>query len=245
MDTTPSTPTRSPLLEIVSRLLQGSNQKAQESLDIGAKYNPLVEQGYTYSGGTSNIAQDIANYLQKKNLPGQVLARAAAERRANDPQFKINQKLSVGQNISSNEQAKSQDSALQLIMGISNALGSKAGAVDQDLSNELFQIGLSKKRGFLTPQGQIDMEAMQRLEEIGKKELGVEGLNELKALNPTDYWGTLHDELQSLLQIPTQKMRVITSDAPRFTKGQGGRFTGSIRSVPINKMEVGGSGLVQ
>ncbi len=86
------------------------------------RYGQQESMGYYLSGGTGNPARNVQQFLESKNLPGQVITGAIADQREQSPQYQTNLKMSQGQPLTQEEAGIAREQGVQFVAGMSNPL---------------------------------------------------------------------------------------------------------------------------
>lgn len=148
------------------------------------QYGSVLSAQYNLAGGKPvNYAQIAQDLLQKKNLPGQGIAGYLAKSSASDPTNVARSKMSLGQPLTDHEKKLIESASLNMVAGMTSPL--EPGTRNyQDVSNEVYQLGLKNKQNFLTPTGKIDLEAMGKVQELANKYLPKQAINEINKTTP-------------------------------------------------------------
>lgn len=185
-------------------LKQKSDKTVNESNAMRNRYGETTAMNYTMAGGKPvSQAQAVQNFLQKRNLPGQVITGALAKRSANDPVTIARAKMASGQNITDQEKRLVDQAGMSMVAGVTSPLKSDltpGTRAFQDLRNDIFQLRLKNNQNFMN-KGQIDLEGLGSVEELAQKYLSKQAMNLVKRNNgPGARTSAFLDELEVLTQ---------------------------------------------
>lgn len=118
-------------LQDLARSILGYGQQATDKFqkdqnianEISNRYNPSVAHGAQLAGGdTQNIARMANTFLQKRNLPGQVITNELAKLGETSPEKQAAIKAYQGQPLSKQEQDVLAEKAFALVSGVTEPL---------------------------------------------------------------------------------------------------------------------------
>ena len=200
------------IIDSAKKALSSLKKEAQRELSqqdaISKKYGHIVSTDYTMAGGQPvNLARKAQQALQQHSLPGQNVAGFLADSHDTDPTNVARAKVAAGQEISEQDKDLLGQAGTSLVAGIASPLNAADDILTpgtrafQDLGNDVYQLHLSRNRGYMTPKGQIDLDAIGKVEELANQLLPKQVIKNIqKTVPPGQRTDALLDELQVLTQ---------------------------------------------
>lgn len=179
-----------PIRSAVRSGVSSVKKQANDFVEMNNRY-PKEILGYASSGGDSNSAESIRQFLSKRNLPGQAISGKLSGMRTNDSQYQTNVKMSRGVQLNPEESRRTQEAGMQMVAGMSQPVESLSDRV------------LSIKRQLSSRIPNTQMEAIGQLDQLAKRELDPRVIKNVIKLNPPESrMQALLAELETLAQRP-------------------------------------------
>lgn len=159
----------------------------------------MLDAEYTMAGGKPvNVARKAQQIAEEKKLPGKGMLKYLADSHDKDETNIARKKISEGKEITKRERNLVSEKGNALVMGMITP--PKAGTREfQELSNEVFELGLKNKKNFINKAGKIDLGSIGRVEELAKNYLSKPALKDIqKNTKVADRIGTYLEELEIL-----------------------------------------------